>query len=277
LAFKKGDILQVVNQSDPNWWQAKKVGWSGPAGLIPSQELEERRKAYVAPEADFVHKIGFCGTRISKKKKKTMYQIKSSVDLDKAELLLYEEVTRMPPFRRKSLVLIGSEGIGRRTLKNRLINSDPDRFGTTMPHTSRPMRELEEDGMGYWFVSREEMEHDIRDHQFLECGEHNGHLYGTKLDTIRTIIRQGKMCVLDCSPNALKILHNSPEFMPYVIFLAAPGMEHLKEIYANSRYSSRNLTVCSSCETPPPSINIFPNHSLIASSYLFQPKLFFGF
>lgn len=64
LGFKKGDILQVVNQSDPNWWQAKKVGWSGPAGLIPSQELEERRKAFVAPEADFVHKIGFCGTRV---------------------------------------------------------------------------------------------------------------------------------------------------------------------------------------------------------------------
>jgi hypothetical protein len=56
--------LKVVNQSDPNWWQAKKVGWSGPAGLIPSQELEERRKAFVAPEADFVHKIGFCGTRV---------------------------------------------------------------------------------------------------------------------------------------------------------------------------------------------------------------------
>nr|SVE83562.1 EOG090X032R [Daphnia pulex] len=241
LAFKKGDILQVVNQSDPNWWQAKKVGWSGPAGLIPSQELEERRKAFVAPEADFVHKIGFCGTRISKKKKKLMYQIKSSVDLDKAELLLYEEVTRMPPFRRKTLVLVGSEGIGRRTLKNRLINSDPDRFGTTMPHTSRPMRELEEDGMGYWFVSREEMEHDVRDHQFLEFGEHNNHIYGTKLDTIRAVIRQGKMCVLDCSPNALKTLHNSPEFMPYVIFLAAPGMDQLKSLYENSRYSSRNL------------------------------------
>ncbi len=65
-----------------------------------------------------------------------MYQIKSSVDLDKAELLLYEEVTRMPPFRRKTLVLVGSEGIGRRTLKNRLINSDPDRFGTTMPRNN---------------------------------------------------------------------------------------------------------------------------------------------
>lgn len=123
------------------------------------------------------------------------------------------------------------------------------------------MRELEEDGMGYWFVSREEMEHDVRDHQFLEFGEHNNHLYGTKLDSIRAVIRQGKMCVLDCSPNvrflyifvcillrcntsylqALKTLHNSPEFMPYVIFLAAPGMDQLKSIYENSRYSSRNL------------------------------------
>jgi hypothetical protein len=25
-------------------------------------------------------------------------------------------------------------------------------------------------------------------------------LYGSKLDSIRDVIRQGKMCVLDCSP-----------------------------------------------------------------------------
>nr|CAG4651677.1 EOG090X032R [Triops cancriformis] len=243
LTFKQGDILQIVNQSDPNWWQAKKVGWSGPAGLIPSQELEERRKAFVAPEADYVHKVGFCGTRVSRKKKKVLYQIKSSAELDKAELLLYEEVTRMPPFRRKTLILIGSEGIGRRTLKNRLINSDAERFGTVLPHTSRPMRELEDDGMGYWFVSREDMEIDIRSHQYLEYGEHNGHLYGTKLDSIRNVIRHGKMCILDCSPNSLKTLHNSPEFMPFVIFLAAPGMDQLKYLYDNNRYSSRNLTL----------------------------------
>lgn len=60
---------------------------------------------------------------------------------------------------------------------------------------------------------------------------------------------QGKMCVLDCSPAALKILHNSTEFLPYVIFIAAPGMEQLKTLYdvsrsnSNLRYSSRNLTV----------------------------------
>lgn len=57
LAFDRGDILQIVDQSDPNWWQAKKVDGDGTTGLIPSQELEERRKAFVAPEADYVHKV----------------------------------------------------------------------------------------------------------------------------------------------------------------------------------------------------------------------------
>ena len=72
--------------------------------------------------------------------------------------------------------------------------------------TSRPPRVLEEDGKGYWFIDREVMEEEIREHKFLEYGEHNGHLYGTKLDTIREVIRKGKMCVLDCSPAVSIIL-----------------------------------------------------------------------
>ncbi|XP_071633161.1 MAGUK p55 subfamily member 2 isoform X3 [Temnothorax longispinosus] len=247
LPFQKGDILQIVDQADPNWWQARRVEGEGlgSPGLIPSLELEERRKAFVPPEADFVHKISICGTRISKKKKRKMYQSKSNGEFDSAELLLYEEVARMPPFRRKTLALVGPRGVGRRTLKNRLINSDPEKFGTIVPYTSRPPRVLEEDGKSYWFTDRESMETDIREHRFLEHGEHGGHLYGTKLDSVRELIRAGKMCVLDCSPAALKILHNSTEFMPYVIFIAAPGMEQLKSLYDLGRStgaSNRNLT-----------------------------------
>ncbi|XP_063993784.1 protein PALS2 isoform X2 [Diachasmimorpha longicaudata] len=247
LPFQKGDILQIVDQADPNWWQARRVEGEGlgPPGLIPSLELEERRKAFVLPEADFVHKISICGTRISRKKKRKMYESKSNGEFDSAELLLYEEVARMPPFRRKTLALVGPRGVGRRTLKNRLINSDPEKFGTIVPYTSRPPRVLEENGKSYWFTDLEAMEDDIKQHRYLEHGEHGGHLYGTKLDSVRELIRAGKMCVLDCSPAALKILHNSTEFMPYVIFIAAPGMEQLKTLYDLGRTtgaSSRNLT-----------------------------------
>lgn len=54
------------------------------------------------------------------------------------------------------------------------------------------------------------------------------------------------MCVIDCSPAALKLLHNSPEFMPFVIFVGAPGMDQLKTLYAERRAaggSQRNLAV----------------------------------
>ncbi|XP_023032324.1 protein PALS2 isoform X2 [Drosophila willistoni] len=245
LPFKSGDILQIINVKDPNWWQAKNItAESEKIGLIPSQELEERRKAFVAPEADYVHKIGICGTRISKRKRKTMYRSVANCEFDKAELLLYEEVTRMPPFRRKTLVLIGVSGVGRRTLKNRLINSDVDKFGAIIPHTSRPKRALEENGVSYWFMDREEMEEAVKQNEFLEYGEHNGNLYGTHLQSIKDVINSGRMCILDCAPNALKILHNSQELMPFVIYVAAPGMEQLKTIYADRRAtgSNRNLS-----------------------------------
>ena len=71
--------------------------------------------------------------QISKKKRKILYKTKQNSEFDKADLMLYEEVTKMPPFKRKTLVLVGVAGVGRRTLKNRLINSDPDKFGSVLP------------------------------------------------------------------------------------------------------------------------------------------------
>ncbi|XP_029978749.1 MAGUK p55 subfamily member 7 isoform X2 [Sphaeramia orbicularis] len=46
LAFKKGDILQIMSQDDATWWQAKHEGDANPrAGLIPSKQFQERRFA----------------------------------------------------------------------------------------------------------------------------------------------------------------------------------------------------------------------------------------
>ena len=75
----------------------------------------------------------------------------------------------------------------------------------------------------------------IRKHEMLEYGEHNGELSGTTLDTVREVVDSGRMCVLDCSPSALKLLHNSNEFMPFVVFLAAPGLDEMKPLYDNGK------------------------------------------
>lgn len=56
-------------------------------------------------------------------------------EFDRHEILLYEEVAKVPPFKRKTLILIGAQGVGRRRLKNKLLLLDPHLFGTTIPCT----------------------------------------------------------------------------------------------------------------------------------------------
>ncbi|KAH0627383.1 hypothetical protein JD844_003012 [Phrynosoma platyrhinos] len=157
----------------------------------------------------------FCGTISSKKKKKMMYLTTRNAEFDRHEIQIYEEVAKMPPFQRKTLVLIGAQGVGRRSLKNRFIVLNPTKFGTTVPFTSRKPRDDEKDGQAYRFVSRAEMETDIKAGRYLEHGEYEGNLYGTKIDSIL---------------EALKILRTS-EFMPYVVFIAAPELETLRAMH----------------------------------------------
>ncbi|XP_029360150.1 MAGUK p55 subfamily member 6a isoform X1 [Echeneis naucrates] len=230
LAFSKGDILHVVNKEDPNWWQACKVV-GGATGLIPSQFLEEKRKAFVRKDWDTSGSGMLCGTRTAKKKKKKMmYLTAKNAEFDRFELQIYEEVAKMPPFQRKTLVLIGAQGVGRRSLKNRLILLNPLQYGTTVPFTSRRPREEEKDGQNYCFVTREEMEKHIKESRYLEHGEYDGNLYGTKIDSIHEVVNMGRTCILDVNPQALKVLKTA-EFMPFVVFIAAPELEILRAMH----------------------------------------------
>uniref|UniRef100_A0A671KUB8 MAGUK p55 subfamily member 6-like n=1 Tax=Sinocyclocheilus anshuiensis TaxID=1608454 RepID=A0A671KUB8_9TELE len=228
LAFSKGDILHIVNKEDPNWWQACNIN-GGRTGLIPSQFLEEKRKAFVRRDLDGSGIL--CGTLTGKKKKKKMmYLTAKNAEFDRHELQIYEEVAKMPPFQRKTLVLIGAQGVGRRSLKNRLIVLNPLQYGTTVPFTSRHPRDDEKDGQSYCFVSREEMETDIKASRYLEHGEYDGNLYGTKIDSIHEVIRTGRTCILDVNPQALKVLKTS-EFMPFVVFIASPELDTLRAMH----------------------------------------------
>ncbi|XP_033831613.2 MAGUK p55 subfamily member 6b isoform X1 [Periophthalmus magnuspinnatus] len=227
MAFHRGDVLQIVNREDPNWWQACHVV-GGATGLIPSQFLEEKRKAFVP--RDFEGSGMLCGTLAGKKKKKMMYLTAKNAEFDRHELQIYEEVAKVPPFQRKTLVLIGAQGVGRRSLKNRLMVLHPTLFGTTIPYTSRRPRDDELDRNSYHFTSRSEMEQDVKAGRFLEHGEYEGNLYGTKIESIHQVVTTGRTCILDVNPQALKVLRTA-EFMPYVVFIAAPDFDTLKAMH----------------------------------------------
>ena len=61
----------------------------------------------------------------------------------------------------------------------------PSRFGSCVPHTTRPRRPNEVDGRDYHFVeSVDQMERDIQTHLFIEAGQYNDNLYGTSVQSV---------------------------------------------------------------------------------------------
>ncbi|XP_029301035.1 peripheral plasma membrane protein CASK isoform X5 [Cottoperca gobio] len=223
IPFRVGDIIQIISKDDHNWWQGKLENTkNGTAGLIPSPELQEWRVACIAMEKTKQEQQASC-TWFGKKKKqyKDKYLAKHNAVFDQLDLVTYEEVVRVPSFKRKTLVLLGAHGVGRRHIKNTLITKHADRFAYPIPHTTRPAKKDEENGKNYYFVTHDQMMQDISNNDYLEYGSHEDAMYGTRLETIRQIHAQGMVSILDVEPQALKILRTA-DFAPYVVFIAAP-------------------------------------------------------
>ncbi|XP_043482827.1 peripheral plasma membrane protein CASK isoform X7 [Leptopilina heterotoma] len=249
IAFKTGDILQIISKDDHHWWQARKDNAAGSAGLIPSPELQEWRIACLAMEKNkqeqdtegeggcSSHTEGCDGSTVNcsifgrkKKQYKDKYLAKHNAVFDQLDLVTYEEVVKLPypAFQRKTLVLLGAHGVGRRHIKNTIIAKHPDKYAYPIPHTTRPPRNDEENGRNYYFVSHDEMMADIAANEYLEYGTHEDAMYGTKLETIRKIHEEGRMAILDVEPQALKVLRTA-EFAPYVVFIAAPVLQNIAD------------------------------------------------
>ena len=67
--------------------------------------------------------------------------------------------------------------------------------GCCIVDTTRSRRDYEVDGRDYHFVaSREQMEHDIQSHLFIEAGQYNGNLYGTSITSVVEVAEQASSC-----------------------------------------------------------------------------------
>ncbi|XP_056627721.1 MAGUK p55 subfamily member 3 isoform X1 [Triplophysa dalaica] len=250
LPFQCRDILQVVGQDDPTWWQAKRVGDSNlRAGLIPSKQFQERRLLYRmkmgtyqspksprAAQCDQTCDKEDCdsegsgsghhiaGLRRSFRLSRKDHQgstAESHPESGETEFFIYEEVTlyqmRLHD-KPRLVVLIGSLGARINELKQKVIAENPHRYGVAVPHTTRSRKSHEKEGIEYHFISKQAFEADIQSNKFIEYGEYKNNQYGTSLEAIRSVLARNKVCLVDVQPEALKILR-TPEFKAYVIFV----------------------------------------------------------
>ncbi|XP_069505078.1 55 kDa erythrocyte membrane protein [Ambystoma mexicanum] len=236
LKFKTGDIIQIINKDDTNWWQGRVEGSATEkAGLIPSPELQEWRVASTSQTNPSQGQT--CSPFGKKKKCKDKYLAKHSSIFDQLDVVSYEEVVSLPAFQRKTLVLIGANGVGRSHIKSALLSNHPETFSYPAPYTTRPPKKSEEDGKEYHFIANEEMTKGISSNEFLEYGSHQGYMFGTKFETVHQIHQQGKIALLDIEPQTLKIVRTA-ELSPFIVFIAptdkADKMDSLKQLLKDS-------------------------------------------
>ena len=56
------------------------------------------------------------------------------------------------------------------------------------------------DGESCWFVSQERMTDGLENNDFLDVDEHDGYLFGTTTESVRGVMAENKLCVLDVRP-----------------------------------------------------------------------------
>uniref|UniRef100_A0A8C1S0C4 Discs large MAGUK scaffold protein 4 n=1 Tax=Cyprinus carpio TaxID=7962 RepID=A0A8C1S0C4_CYPCA len=221
LSFRFGDVLQVFDCSDEEWWQAGKLTPHGEleeTGYIPSK----RRCVCVCVRERKRERGCVC---VCERERESVC-VRESVS--ECVLLTDCDVTSCPAVHYARPVII--LGPSKDRVNDDLLSEFPDKFGSCVPHTTRPKREYEVDGRDYHFVSsREQMEKDIQSHRFIEAGQYNNHLYGTSVQSVRQVAEQGKHCILDVSANAVRRLQ-AAQLHPIAIFIRPSSLQNILDI-----------------------------------------------
>nr|XP_046177047.1 discs large homolog 1-like protein isoform X17 [Oncorhynchus gorbuscha] len=237
LNFKFGDILHVVNASDDEWWQARQVTPEGEAeevGVIPSKRRVEKKERARLKTVKFNSKSRDRGDNPDDMLSKSQKHITSNASDSESSyrgqeeyVLSYEPVSQQEVNYTRPVIILGPM---KDRVNDDLISEFPDKFGSCVPHTTRPKRDYEFDTRDYHFVvSREQMEKDIQDHKFIEAGQYNNHLYGTSVQSVREVSEKGKHCILDVSGNAIKRLQLA-QLHPISVFIKPKSMENIMEM-----------------------------------------------
>ncbi|XDV26783.1 hypothetical protein PO909_030417, partial [Leuciscus waleckii] len=223
LNFKFGDILHVVNASDDEWWQARQVTAQGEVeemGVIPSKRRVEKKERARLKTVKFNSKSREKGDNPDD-------MLSKGLSGQEEYVLSYEPVCQQEVNYARPVIILGPM---KDRVNDDLISEFPDKFGSCVPHTTRPKRDYEVDGRDYHFVvSREQMERDIQEHKFIEAGQYNSHLYGTSVQSVKEVAEKGKHCILDVSGNAIKRLQVAVLY-PIAIFIKPKSVENIMEM-----------------------------------------------
>jgi len=125
------------------------------------------------------------------------------------------------------LVLSGPSGAGKSSLINEISNEIGD-FYFSISTTTRPKRDTEQDGVDYYFVSKEEFKKDIEDDNFLEYAVVHGNYYGTSIKPVKEALNAGKLVLFDIDVQGNTAVKNRLGDITTSVFITPPSISELQ-------------------------------------------------
>ena len=125
----------------------------------------------------------------------------------------------------KLVVISGASGVGKGTVLGIMMKKRQD-LSFSVSATTRPPRPNEEEGVHYYFVTKEKFEDMIAHGEFLEYDAHAANYYGTPRAQAEEKMARGSV-LLDIEPNGAKqVKQAAPEAL--LVFIMPPSLEELE-------------------------------------------------
>ena len=126
------------------------------------------------------------------------------------------------------IVISGPSGVGKGTVRKALFERQGHDLTYSISMTTRAPREGEVNGEDYYFVTKEEFEHQIAIGNLLEYAKFVGNYYGTPYDKVEEQLEKGNEVVLEIEvQGAIQVKAKKPDAV--FIFIAPPSYEALEQ------------------------------------------------
>jgi len=136
------------------------------------------------------------------------------------------------------LLLSGPSGCGKSSLLKEVYKVI-DNYYFSISTTTRAPRVGEEDGVDYYFVSKEEFLKDIDDGNFLEWAEVHGNYYGTSLKPINKALEESKLIIFDIDVQGFEQVIEKLKDITTTVFITTPTITELeKRLYTRDTDSN---------------------------------------
>ena len=126
----------------------------------------------------------------------------------------------------KLVVISGPSGAGKTSVCRVLKENAEVEFSVSA--TTRRMREGEQDGVDYHFLTREVFEQRLSKDQFLEHAEYNGNLYGTPRWPMDDALARGKTFLVEIEVDGTRQLRRRGVEGLY-LFIEPPSIDELRQ------------------------------------------------